>query len=118
MLVYSPLPPATLRPARPSENRSTDVGSRHVREHHTPRRGMGPRAPPAFTSFHPSHLPSNASLEGCLALLSVDGTDEVDYNWRLVLRSDADYEFWLSQCGQYGRAGNLGCGYYPPLGAN
>jgi len=71
-----------------------------------------------YTYLTDFNLPSNASLEGCLALLSVDETGEVDYDWRLVLRSDADYEFWLSQCGQYGRAGNLGCGYYPPLDAD
>ena len=71
-----------------------------------------------YTSLTDFNLPSNASLEGCLALLSVDGSGEVDYDWRLVLRSDADYEFWLSQCGQYGRAGNLGCGYYPALNAD
>ena len=40
----------------------------------------------------------------------------VDYDWRLVLTGDIDYQFYLNQCAQYPRrGGEIGCGYYPAL---
>ena len=59
--------------------------------------------------------PSNAELDGCLYLLSLSETTGVDFDLRLVLTSDADYEFWIGECNDYARRNDLGCGYYPAL---
>ena len=62
-----------------------------------------------------SNRPSNAELEECLYLLSLSETTGVDFDLRLVLTSDADYEFWIGECNDYDRRNGLGCGYYPAL---
>ena len=43
-------------------------------------------------------LPTDEQLQNCLAVFSLSEQEGVDFDWRIVLQTDADYQEFLGYC--------------------